>query len=133
MTLKLELPPNQEAALREAAAKEGLTPEAFLLRAAEEWMRRPEVPRVAGDEAALLSEIGAGLPPVTWGRYHALIRRRQDEVLTPDEQVELIRLSDEVEAWNARRLSLLIELARLRGTSLPAVMDQLGLSAPPYA
>ena len=55
------------------------------------------------------------------------------QTLTPDEHQELMELTDEVELWNARRIELVAELARRRGVSLATMMDQLGLTVPPYA
>jgi hypothetical protein len=41
-------------------------------------------------------------------------------------------LSDEIEAMDVRRVEHLDKLARLRGVSLEAVMDSLGIRAPEY-
>ena len=65
-----------------------------------------------------------------WDRYQALVRKRRDESLVPAEQEELIRLSDEIEAADVRRLQHLMELARLRNIPLPALMEELDLPAP---
>jgi hypothetical protein len=54
--------------------------------------------------------------------------RRKAETLTPDEQTELIALSDRLEEANARRIGYLAELARVRHTTLEAVMSELGLT-----
>ena len=39
----------------------------------------------------------------------------------------MIAFTDRREAYNVERLEKLIELARLRGTTLDQVMDQLGI------
>jgi hypothetical protein len=44
----------------------------------------------------------------------------------------LIEISDQIEQANARRIQYLIELATLRGTSLEAVMQDLGIEALAY-
>jgi hypothetical protein len=80
-----------------------------------------------------MQQIGHGLPAETWERYHELVGRRRAETLTPDEQEVLIALSDEIEEWNAQRLRSLIRLAQLRKVALRDLMDELGLTTPPYA
>jgi hypothetical protein len=56
-----------------------------------------------------------------------------DETLTPDEQQELIELSDQIEFADAERLKHLILLAQLRNTTVDSLMDQLGLRRQVYA
>jgi acyl carrier protein phosphodiesterase len=133
MSLIVELPRELEAALREAAAKEGLAPEALVVSILQERVQRDTVPHLPSEEAALLQQINEGLPSEKWQRYHELSAKRRALTLMPEEQAELIAQSDQIEAWNARRVSLLAELSRLRNTSLAAVMQELGLSAPPHA
>lgn len=84
-------------------------------------------------ETELLQEINRGLSQQDWQRYRELVARRRAETLTPAEQTALIVLMDQIEEANARRIEHLIELARLRGTSLEALMDALGIKAPAYA
>jgi hypothetical protein len=76
----------------------------------------------------LLSKINLGLSSTEWERYHTLVAQRQAETLTPDEQTELIALSDRLEEANAQRIGYLAELARVRHTTLDAVMSELGLT-----
>ena len=51
-----------------------------------------------------------------WHRYHELVAQRDNESLVADgpEHVELIGMFDTLEEWNARRIGLPFELARLR-------------------
>ncbi len=67
-----------------------------------------------------------------WEHYHALIAKRRAETLTAEEQATLIEISDQIEQANTRRIQYLLELASLRGTSLEAVMQELGIEAPTY-
>ncbi len=83
-------------------------------------------------ESRLLEQINLGLSQEDWERYHKLIAKRRAETLTHDEQQELIALSDRIEEANARRIEYLVELARLRGTTLDELMGQLGIKAPSY-
>jgi hypothetical protein len=135
MALTLEIIPELEAALREIAQREGLDVDTFAVRLLEEQVRQRRLhpPTLPRDEAELLQQIGQGLPGETWERYRELVARRQAETLTPQEHQELIALSDEIEEWNAQRLGLLIRLAQLRKVALRDLMDELGLTAPPYA
>ena len=91
--------------------------------------RAPNLPQ---SEAELLQKINLGWSEERWQRYRALIVKRRAETLTVDEQPELIALSDQIEQANARRMAHLIELAKLRHTSLEALMSELGIQSPAY-
>jgi wyosine [tRNA(Phe)-imidazoG37] synthetase (radical SAM superfamily) len=88
---------------------------------------------LSSHETELLREINRGLSQEDWQRYHELVAKRRAETLTPEEQTALIALTDQIEEANVRRIERLIELARLRNTSLEALMDKLGITAPAYA
>lgn len=90
----------------------------------------PSLPRV---ESELLLKINEGVPSDIQKRYNDLIAKRQAETLAPDEYEELLRLTQQVEKLEARRVEYLAELARLRGTSLTALMENLGIRPPAYA
>jgi hypothetical protein len=90
----------------------------------------PSLPRV---ESELLLKINEGVPPDIQKRYNELIAKRQAETLTSDEYEELLRLTQRVEKLEVRRVEYLAELARLRGTSLTALMENLGIRPPAYA
>jgi len=79
-------------------------------------------------EVELLRKIHEGLGPETWDRYRELVARRRAEKLTPEEHAELIALSDRIEEANARRIGYVAELADLRKTTLPELMDELGIA-----
>jgi hypothetical protein len=142
MTLTLEIAPELLAALDALAAEEGLDPQHYVVRLIEEKARRHRKPsahnehplsHLSGEEGDLLQQLNQGLPAETWERYHALRAKLRAEELSLDEQKALIALSDEIEAWNVRRLELLVELSRLRGVPLPDLMKELGLNAPAHA
>ncbi len=88
---------------------------------------RRRAPTLSKEESELLLRINEGLPKDLWDRYHALILKRDDETLRSDEYGELLKLSDQVEEYNAQRIGYLVELARLRGVSLDKLMDDLGI------
>jgi ABC-type uncharacterized transport system ATPase subunit len=78
-------------------------------------------------ESDLLKEINFGISADTWTTYHLLIAKRQAEILTEEEQQQLIEISDRLEAINVRRMTALIELSNLRGQSLDSLMQELGI------
>ena len=90
----------------------------------------PSLPRV---ESELLLKINAEVPSAIQTRYNELIAKRQAETLTPDEYKELLQLTQQVEKLEVRRVEYLAELARLRRTSLTALMEKLGIRPPAYA
>jgi hypothetical protein len=87
-------------------------------------------PSLSKDEAELLVKVNQGLSLDIQKRYDELVAKRKVEELTPDEHQELLNLIDEIEKADAERAKHLVELARLRGTSLAAVMEDLGIRAP---
>src|SRR4051812_16014527 len=115
MTPTIDLQPDLERLLQAEAARLGLEPQAYVLRAVQERLGAAGG-APAADETELLRQINAGLPAETWGRYHELIAKRRAETLSPAEQHELIGLSDRIEQANAARMRHLLDLARLRGT-----------------
>ena len=135
MTLTLEISPELEQTLRAIAERRGLAPDRYVLDVLQERLDReqhlpPHLPRA---EAELLQRINAGLSSATWERYRALKEKRDAETLTEAEHAELIRLVNEVEGWNVRRLEAVAELAKLRGVEFPDLVKQLGLGPPAHA
>ncbi len=78
-------------------------------------------------EARLLLQINRGFADSWWERYHELIDKRQRAVLKSTELRELIKLTDELERCEAKRLRALVKLAKLRKQSLRDLMEDLGL------
>src|SRR5947207_2400416 len=114
MSLLIELPPDLERRLREEADREGTDPGTYLARIVarqfESAGSEQPAPVLAADEAALLQQVNLGIPEEVWERYHDLIEPRRAETLTEPEQQELIRISDQIEAANARRIEHLAAL-----------------------
>ena len=88
--------------------------------------------RLSAAESALLIRINQGLPSELCGRIAVLRARRENEVITDVEYEELTRLTDRAEELHADRMAALVELAKLRGVSLPVLMDQLGIHFPEH-
>ena len=82
-------------------------------------------------ESELLLRINRSFSESFWDTYRALITKRRAETLTPQEQQELIGMSDQLEAWHVERLRYLVKLAELRQVSLDALTQQLGLRPMP--
>ena len=86
--------------------------------------RAPCLPQ---EEAELLIEINRSLPAETQQRYSELIAKRHEEKLSPEEYDELLRLTDEVEAHDTRRVTNLVTLSLLRKVTLDQLMEDLGI------
>ncbi len=133
--LTIEITPDLESALHREAAKQGLDPQGYILRALRERLAAPRqvtAPRLPAEEAELLQAINRGFSSETWQRYTALKAKRRAETLTPEEQAELIALSDQMEEMNVQRMENVIQLARLWQTPVDALMDDLGIKSPLY-
>ena len=92
-----------------------------------------KAPCLSTDESELLLKINQGISPDMQARFDSLVAKRQAEMLTPEEQRELIALTEQIEAADAERMACLSELARIRGMSLDALMEALGIQPPAYA
>lgn len=82
------------------------------------------------DESALLLRVNHGLPLEIRRRIAALRAMRDEESISDSEYEELTRLTDHAEEVHAERMRALVELAQLRGVSLPVLLDQLGVTPP---
>jgi hypothetical protein len=92
-----------------------------------------KAPNLSKTETELLLKINQGLPVHVQQRFDELVTKRQAETLTVEEHQELLRLTDQIEKSDARRVQYMAELARLRGLSLTALMEELGITPPAYA
>ena len=131
MTLTLNLKPELETQVKREATKRGLLVNDYVLNAVQECLRRDQKNDTLcldEKESQLLQKINRGLSPETWQHYRDLIEKRHQETLTPEEQNQLIQISDQLEELNASRMEPLVELAQIRQISLRALMKQLGLT-----
>jgi hypothetical protein len=90
-------------------------------------------PVLSAAESRLLRQINLPLPTEIQQRYDALLARRDAQLLTEAEHVELLQLTDQVESLEAERMGHLIELAQVRHVSLDELLVQLGLQPLTYA
>jgi len=77
---------------------------------------------VSPKEADLLHKINTIFSSEKRRRYNELYTKFKDDALEKNEYEELLKLSNEFEILNAKRLSYIGELAELRGQSLEQVM-----------
>jgi hypothetical protein len=89
-----------------------------------------KAPHLSPDESRLLVRVNQGSPPELRKRLAILKAKREDESITDAEYEELTRLSDRAEELHAERMVAMVELAKLRGVSLPELMNQLGIRFP---
>ena len=94
---------------------------------------RRHAPMLSDNESALFTIINQALPESERQRLAELAERRSDETLTPGEHSDLLELQQRLEALHAARVKALAELAQLRGVTLTAVMEQLGIQLPDHA
>lgn len=90
-------------------------------------------PHLPQRETELLMKINRGLPNEVSRRYRELIGKRRSASLTSEEHQELLSLTQTAEDLEAERLGYLSELARLRHSSLPRLMEELGIRPTPDA
>lgn len=79
-------------------------------------------------ELELLRSINLGIPSEIWEEFHELEAKRKAVVLTKVEHEKLIEINNSIEAANFQRLTALVELAGIRGKTLPEIMSELGIS-----
>lgn len=91
---------------------------------------RQETPSLTARESALLLKINQGASQDIQRRYNSLTKRRRRHKLTRPELRELLELTKQIEQHDVERLKCLSALARLRGVSLPDLMQELGIEPP---
>ncbi len=79
------------------------------------------------DETELLLKINQKIDPKIKERYDELITKRQEEILSSQEYDELLKLTNEVEKFNVKRVENLTRLAQLRNVTLDELMKNLGI------
>ena len=132
MTISIDLAPELENEIKQAASKAGVSPDAYILESVVQRLhpvkhRQTKTLKLSKVESVLLLKINQSLSQVEWTRYRELVSKREAEMLNQEEQQELIAMSDRLEEINVRRIEYLAELAKIRSTSLPVLMKELGL------
>lgn len=127
MSITIHIQEDLEKRLRQRAAAEGVHLDDYIAQLLEAQVPPSAASSEQQRELMLLQKVNVGLPQDMWERYAILKQKRQAEALLPEEQEELIAISDHIEEINAQRMPYLIELAQLRRISLETLMEQIGL------
>lgn len=129
MSISIQLPPDLEKQLRASADEAGMDVSQYVLEILEGQLR-PAASKLGEKEIKareLLEKINLGISVDLWKRYNYLKDIRDREQLEPEEQLELIRISDKIEIANADRMKHLVTLAKLKEIPLSKLMESLGL------
>jgi hypothetical protein len=65
-------------------------------------------------------------------RLRALMRKSEEEALTPDERAEYIALAAQREEADAERLQAMLRLAQLRGVPPTQLLEEFGIGTIGY-
>ena len=122
MNITLDVSPELEGQLQQAARAQGMDVTTYLLESARLRLRPDVLPET---EASLLLTINAPLAPEARVKRDALLAEQGQRDLTEEEQTTLADLIDAVEMANAERWQALAALARLRGLSLAEITRDL--------
>ena len=91
-------------------------------------LKNRQAPRISQVESELLIEINRGLAPDMRSRLDELLADQETDSLTDSEYDELLYLTNQLEIYDARRIQLIGELARLRSRSVDAIITEFQLS-----
>ena len=127
MNITLDVSPELEGQLRQAARAQGTDVTTYLLDSARLRLRPDVLPEA---EASLLQTINAPLAPEARRERDSLLAAQAQRELTAEEQTTLADLIDVVELANAERWQALATLARLRGLSLAEITRDLEIPLP---
>ena len=127
MVIAFDLSAELSNRLTEESRRRGVDPQVLLRNALERALPPENVSDAQASEIELLERINVGFSEAFWQRFQSLKSRHEAELLSQGERDEWVAMCDEVELADARRLAAVAELARLRGTTLDAMLIQLGL------
>ena len=92
-----------------------------------------KAPSLPKEESELFMKINKGLPSDIQKRFDELVAKREEEILTPAEHRELIRLTEKIEKSDAERMKYISKLACLRGVTIDSLMRELKIHFRSYA
>ncbi|MEM9849216.1 MAG: hypothetical protein AAF847_15130 [Bacteroidota bacterium] len=124
MPINIEISRPMENQLRGRAKEVGKSLDQFIIDILQDELRES---KISDRETFLLQQIGLGIPLAKWKRYNQLIDLRNKEILSIDQQKDLIALSNEIEQRNAERMPYVFELAQLRGIKPETLIRELGI------
>jgi hypothetical protein len=85
-------------------------------------------PHQLKEETQLLEQIQNAIPIEIQVRFDLLLEKRDALMLTDAEHVELLELTDVIENLEAKRVTVLGQLARFRGVTLEHIRRDLGIN-----
>ena len=109
MNITLNVSPDLEGQLQQAALTLGIDVTTYLLESARLRLRPDILPE---EEASLLQTINAPLAPEVRSKRDALLAEQAERPLTEEERENLAALVDAVEIANARRWQVLAALTQ---------------------
>ena len=127
MSITINIESDLMERLGKLAAAKGFQLDDLIVKMLEEQIPIQQLSVDEKRQLELLEKVNMGLPIALWERYAILKVKRQEETLTPSEQVELIDISDQIEQANAARMPFLIELAQLRNIPVESLFQELDL------
>ena len=131
MTLTVELPASLEQRIRARAAELGGDPETVVANLVRDHLSlevAAPFTALTEEETRWFKQVNEVPPAGVRERWRELDRLRRTGQLTENQQAELTKLYDQIEAHHVRRIAAAAELAKLWQVSLDSVIDQLGLS-----
>lgn len=131
MSILIDIPQDLEQKLRATASAAGENIDEYIVKLLEKNVQEKALDS-SSSPTALLQIINQGLSPETWARFHALLQKRDNQVLTNTELEELIELTEAIEVAHAQRMEALVVLATLQNKSLPVLMNELGIGPVAY-
>jgi predicted DNA-binding protein len=128
--ITIDLSPELADRLSRLAKEHGLETREFIIKLVEDGIAdsQPAEDSSLEDIRRRLQEFDGEIQRKRSGRYLQLQSKREQGILTPDEQRELIAVSDEIESVNARRVEYLVRQAVPRGLTAEALLRKLGMA-----
>lgn len=131
MSILIDIPQDLEQKLRATASEAGENIDEYIVKLLEKNVQE-KVLDSSFSQTALLQIINQGLSPEAWARFHALLQKRDNQVITNTELGELIDLTEDIEIAHAQRMEALVALATMQNKPLPALMNELGIGPVDY-
>jgi hypothetical protein len=133
MSIQIQLNSDLEQRLRQKASSKGIGVNQYISQFLEHIFPKnvSAQPTVSEREAILLQQINLDISTEKWEMYLKLKEKSQKGKLTKSVQEQYLRLIEDIEIANAKRIAVLAELAQLRNVPIRILMEQMGI-APHY-
>lgn len=126
MSVSIVLPNELEQFLQTYAGRVGVPFETLLTRTiVERWDSVRRAPGLPSRETELLLRLQTLFPPEQTREYQSLCERSDAGTLTEPEREHLLNIIEQRDHQNAERLTIVAEVAQLRGIALREAMAQL--------